>query len=654
MNAKNETLLARLPSLTENELRRELADILTSQKLGLVWEKSAIERDQAINADVVLPLAQRQHSCLPQGQDTSANLIIEGDNFDSLRMLRATHGGKVRVILIDPPYNTGNTDWQYNDRFVGKNDRWRHSQWLEFLYQRLCLARDLLTPDGVIMVCINDKNRARLELLMDEVFPGRRVGSLVWRTRDTTSAKSANFSDVHEHVLIYAAEGFAFEGREKLPTKYKNPDNDPDGPWNGDPLTLAFDRFERANLYYPLRNPQTDVWYPCDESRVWAYATEARVADVSSLSAETMEAFCAKKRILFPDQATKPVGGTKKQIEAWAESSKVVVWKTMQELLAAIDKGQIPVTPKRKRPLLSRNTPNLEFWVGKQVCFGRPLFKKHWKFLRSHVNPLSSWIARLGEEEDEDLCGLRSPQAGEGTEAIQEIFGSKVFQYPKPLLLFKELLTQASRPGDIVLDFFAGSGTTGHAVLALNAEDGGQRRFILCSSTEATSKDPKKNLCRDVCAERMRRVIAGYGSTPGLDGDFVYLTMDKIDPADLDMDAQPDHILQLLSLRFGGVASITPASASAIHLLAVKPDAAVVYVPTVNSAAMTALAALPQERLMVFSDRPQTVAEAMDGTGKSCMSLSASEELPKGQTTQWGTSPSIKPITATSATKGAV
>ena len=130
------------------------------------------------------------------------NLIIEGDNFDSLRLLKSTHAGKVRVIYIDPPYNTGNKDWVYNDRYVGANDRWRHSQWLEFLYRRLTLAKYLLTQDGVIMVSINDENRARLELLMDEVLPGRRVGSLVWRTKDTGNDLSQRFSHVHEHVLV--------------------------------------------------------------------------------------------------------------------------------------------------------------------------------------------------------------------------------------------------------------------------------------------------------------------------------------------------------------------------------------------------------------------------------------------------------------------
>jgi len=111
------------------------------------------------------------------------NLIIEGDNYDALRLLKATHAGKIRVIYIDPPYNTGNKDWVYNDRYVGANDRWRHSQWLEFLYRRLTLARDLLTTDGVILVSINDENRARLELLMDEVFPRQRLGSITRTAR---------------------------------------------------------------------------------------------------------------------------------------------------------------------------------------------------------------------------------------------------------------------------------------------------------------------------------------------------------------------------------------------------------------------------------------------------------------------------------------
>ncbi|MFK0034067.1 site-specific DNA-methyltransferase [Pseudomonas monteilii] len=597
--------------LNAAQLRRMLIEHLTSHKLGLYWEHNSLERDAKINADVVLPTLNKKIS-LPSVDGTYRNLVIEGDNFDSLRLLRATHAGKVRVIYIDPPYNTGNKDWVYNDRFVGKNDRWRHSQWLEFLYQRLRLARDLLTPDGVIMVSINDDNRAKLELLMDEVFSGMRVGSLAWRTRDTTSAKGSNFSDVHEHILVYGAEGFAFNGNEKTQKKYKNPDKDPRGLWNGDPLTLAFDRFDRENLYYPLHNPVTNRWYPCDENRVWAYATEKRVTDGQELQAETMEEFIRREQILFPAE------------------EKVVVWNSLDDIYSAIELGDVPVTPKRKRPLISKTTPNLEFWVGKQIGFGRPLFKKFWKDLRSHVNPLSSWIFRINEiYDDEDFAAMTSPQAGEGTEVIQAIFERKVFQYPKPPTLIKELLRQASKPGDVILDFFAGSATTGQCVLELNEEDDGDRRFILCSNTEATNADVNKNICRDVTAERLRRVVAGFAGFNAIPGDFAYLQLEKYDPADVALDATTENAFITLSMRHSD--KLIEPDESDVQLVARTGDLAVVHCKRVTKEALDEIIALPEVRLAVYSDRPHTVEERLTAAGKSVNSYAIADAIVKGQ-----------------------
>lgn len=240
-NRTTAALLQNLENLNAQELRRLLAEHLTRQKLGLYWESDSITRDAALNADIVLPRVVPALSHAAQGSSYHRNLIIEGDNFDSLRLLRATHGGKVRVIYIDPPYNTGNKDWVYNDKFVGANDRWRHSQWLEFLYQRLTLARELLTSDGVILVSINDENRSRLELLMDEVFPGRRLGSITWRTRQGSNADQSCFLSVdHEHVLVYGNPGFSFNGFGKSYEMYSNIDNDPRGDWRSDNLTLGF------------------------------------------------------------------------------------------------------------------------------------------------------------------------------------------------------------------------------------------------------------------------------------------------------------------------------------------------------------------------------------------------------------------------------
>ena len=174
---KRTELLSRLDQLSAQELKAWLAKELTQKRLGLTWERDAIEHDKALNGNMVLPRVSGELSHFPKGGVTG-NLIIEGDNFDSLRLLRSTHAGKIRVIYIDPPYNTGTKDWVYNDSYVSKTDRWKHSKWLEFLYQRLLIASELLTPDGVMLVSINDENRSRLELMMDEVMPGRRLGSM--------------------------------------------------------------------------------------------------------------------------------------------------------------------------------------------------------------------------------------------------------------------------------------------------------------------------------------------------------------------------------------------------------------------------------------------------------------------------------------------
>lgn len=607
------TLLASLDHLNAQQLRRLLVEHLTQQKVGLYWESSAIERDAALNANVVLPRLHPEAShCLP---DTSQhhNLVIEGDNFDSLRLLRATHAGKIRVIYIDPPYNTGNKDWVYNDHYVGANDRYRHSQWLEFLYQRLTLARELLTSDGVILVSINDENRARLELLMDEVFPGRRLGTITWRTRQGSNADQQCFLSVdHEHVLVYGNPGFKFNGFEKSYEMYGNPDNDPRGDWRIGDITLGFSYKERPNLYYPLLDPSTGTYYPCSPESVWRYATEERIKDGQQLQAKSMEEFIRLGQVVFP---AKP---------------RVEIWPTMDALLEAIDRGDVPKGGKSL--LLRRDLPNLEFWVGKPVGFGRPQFKRYKADLRNQTQPLSSWIVPQFETADYEADNsLVSATNQEGARQVAQIFGDRAFNYAKPLSLIQGLLQQATRPGDTVLDFFAGSGTTGHAVLALNAQDGGQRRFILCSSTEATAKEPDKNLCRDVCAERIRRVI----TTQGHRASFAYLQLDKIAPADVAFEFTPEQAQLLLALRETGSVppSIIPAS---FHPIGLQGDWLLVLCHNTSAATLDALAQLPAQygaaRLAVFCQRPKGVPAQLQARGvPQAVAYSLVDALLKGQ-----------------------
>ncbi|MEQ1594655.1 MAG: site-specific DNA-methyltransferase [Casimicrobium sp.] len=632
---------AHLDGLSAAQLKRLLVEQLTRQKLGLYWEHDSLDRDRAINEHVVLPRVVPElchRDVTEDGTSPYRNLIIEGDNFDSLRMLRATHAGKIRVIYIDPPYNTGNKDWVYNDRFVGQNDRWRHSLWLEFLYRRLTLARDLLTPDGLIMVSINDENRSRLELLMDEIFPGRRIGTLVWRTKDTGNDLSRRLSHVHEHVLLYGNPGFRFNGKPTDRSKFRNPDNDPRGDWSPQPMTANKTFIERRNTYYPIQDPNTGYWYPCDPSSVWRFSSakairerlkgdEAAIAaELASLDSDTIETFIEKKLIYFP-----PVGS----------NQRIMKFDTIEALRTAIANGTGPALPKKKTPLFFDDLPDLEFWVGKPIAPGRPSRKEHWsnKAPEERLSPFGSWIAgmneqvaNLAEEGEDEPATLRSTRGGVATDEIKAVLGSKAFPYPKPSSLLNALLSQATQPNDVVLDFFAGSGTTGQAVLQLNAEDGGQRRFILCSSTESTTKEPLKNVCRDVCAKRMRRVMSGYSGKSGLGGSFAYVQMDRVEPPDVAFDATSDNASALLALRLTHKA--LPPSKEPVQLIASDPEGGVdtVFVPVVDEAAIEILSTWPSQRIAVYSPRPDTVVELLAARGREVNSYGLQEALLRGQT----------------------
>lgn len=637
-------ILARLGQLKAPELRRLLVEHLTKRKLGLTWERNAIEHDEALNADVVLPQLVPELGHKPAGTGEKfvhRNLIIEGDNFDSLRLLKATHAGRIRVIYIDPPYNTGNKDWVYNDRYVGKSDRWRHSQWLEFLYRRLLLARELLAPDGVILVSINDENRSRLELLMDEVFPGRRIGSLVWRTKDTGNDLSQRFSHVHEHVLVYANPGFTFNGRPIDRRKFRNPDDDERGDWSPQPLTANKTYLERPNTYYPIQNPETGYWYPCDPDSTWRFASEQEIrrrldndedavaAALDGLRSDTIEQLIEKKLIYFPP----------------CSPEDVMRFDTRDELLAAIREGRGPILPKKKTPLLRESLPDLDFWIGKPIGTGRPSRKEHWTARpeEERLAPLSSWIAGINEEVNDDddyieaVITMRSTRGGVATEEVKSVLGGKAFPYPKPLSLLKGLLEQATHMEDTVLDFFAGSGTTAHALLQLNAEDGGQRRFILCSSTEATDKERDKNVCRDVCAARVRRVMAGYNGSPGFTveqrGEFAYLKLNKLAPADLPFEAKVSSSAALLSLRLAH--AVWEFGEGGVQHIARADDYDILLCAEVNANAVDELAAWPKahgvQRLAVYCDRPVALQEALEERGVDANCHSLGEALLAGQ-----------------------
>jgi adenine-specific DNA-methyltransferase len=592
-------VVSRYDDLNKEELLRllEARDQRDATRFGLVWEANEIQRDKALNNDFVALDLIREQSV---GKEHWQNLIIEGDNFDALRYLRMAYAGQVKCILIDPPYNTGKKDFVYNDSFVDDKNSWRFSTWIEFLYQRLVIARDLLREDGVLLCCINDENRPKLEMLLDKVMPGRRVGSFVWRTKDSSNDAGGNMSQVHEHILVYANRAFAFNGKPLVLTDYRNPDNDTRGDWTPQPITKGETLLTRANTYYPIQDPETGYWYPCDPDSVWRYATDARVKNGQILRAETIEELIRKKEIWFPP----------------CKPSDVMKFETKKELLKAIRSGKGPVLPKKKKPLLREDLPDLDLWVGKPIAPGRPSRKDFLKNKEKMVAPVSSWIAGenekidyLYDEQSEQIELLRSARGGEGNEAVVEILGKKAFSHPKPPSLIRSLVQQATGPNDLVVDFFAGSGTTAQAVLELNKADGekGQRRFILVSSTEATKDEPDKNICKDVCAVRVGNVIRGYGNAPALGGGFAYLRTQRIRPGLL-LEIEHQEVWTALQLiHLGSVSSFeeTP------FLWAGNGESAICYIPRFRRDLIPSLRHKVKDSASVamYSWQPQTLLQ---------------------------------------------
>ena len=457
--------MASYDHLSKEELVRLLTRRDTERQLGLVWERDDIDADAAINDDYV---ALDLDPALSHGEAPWRNLIIEGDNYDALRALRMSHKGSIRCIYIDPPYNTGNRDFVYNDRFVDKSHRFRHSLWLEFMYKRLRLAKELLADDGVIFVSIDDNELFRLGMLMDEVFGhDGHVATCIWQKRYSRENREA-IGDAHEYLLVFARNADLFKKvrnlipmTDKQAKVYKNPNKDPKGRWRG--VSFTAQGF-RPNQMYEIVGPSGKRHFP-PEGSCWKVVESEfnRLRDSG--------------RLYFG----KDGNGAPNRIRYLSEVEGIVPWT---------------------------------WWPHEEV---------------GHTD--------------------------EARKEIQSIFGTQTaFDTPKPVRLIERVLQIALKPGDTVLDFFAGSGTTAHAVAKLNAEDGGNRRFILVSSTEATDDEPDKNLCRDVCAERVRRVMGGYTNTKGevvagLGGSFAYLRARRIPPHRLSVKlehAEVWHALQLL------------------------------------------------------------------------------------------------------------
>lgn len=555
--------------------KEQLIDLLKRRDaqtpLGIVWERNEIDHDKALNDDFV---ALNLHPDLSIGDAPWTNLLIEGDNFDALRYLRMTFKGRIKVICIDPPYNTGNKDFIYNDNYINKDDNFKHSKWLEFMYRRLILAKELLCQDGVIFVNIGDEEFGHLSMLMDKVFPGMKVATFVWKRRSgANDAKGAFVSPDHEYVLCYANPGFSFAGENKDMSAYSNPDNDPKGDWTLIRITCNKTQKERPNTYYPIYNAKRDVWYPCSLNRVWAYASKSRLKPGQKIRTKTIEDYIEDGKVIFP------------------ENDRIEVYNSKDDLIKAIRQGSAPYN-------LREESPDIDFFIGKRVGFGTVQMKKYSSELKRSQKPLSTWIVPINEKIDNDESQhLQTGYTSEGTKLIQHIMGSKTFNYPKPKSLIKALLSQSTTPNgsDIVMDFFGGSGTTAHALLELNAEDDGERRFIVVSSPEATGSEPDKNICRDITRLRLERTIKGYSYRSGkstkevepVPGDFAYLTMKRIPKESVGLKISHEQIW--IALQMINDSKLNPYNTVLPFQSVEMEDLAIIYIATITNEVVSAL-----------------------------------------------------------------
>ena len=453
----------------------ELEKDVGAKKYGLVFEEHREEIDEVLSTHTPV-LTEDGSLFIDNGGQM--NFLIEGDNLASLQLLEKTHKGKIDLIYIDPPYNTGNRDFIYDDAFVDKTDLFSHSKWLSFIERRLRLAKKLLSASGAIFISIDDNEEAALKLLCDDIFGENCfVANISWQRTYSIRNDSKGIPLEVEHILVYSkSESWQpnkLPRTAKMDASYSNPDGDRCAWMSGSPI--ASDAKTHQGMVYAIQHPLTGkLLYP-NVTAHWRYSQEQML--------EYMNGWCEYTlRDLHDEEKRAEICGVSVD-EVRKDVKAIVLAKSFEESYE-----------KAKIVLGNGPWPRFYFTNGGKGGIRRKVY----------ADSVGGRIATNYWMYDE------VGHTDEAKKELKAIFDGNIpFDTPKPIRLLDRILHIGSQDDSIILDFFAGSGSTGQAVMNYNAtNEGSNRRFILCTNNE-------NNICREVTYERIKRVIdkEGYAAS---------------------------------------------------------------------------------------------------------------------------------------------
>ena len=462
----------------------------------LTW----IGKEKVVNhhQEVPFQVLKRQYT---YGAGNSDNMIIHGDNLEALKSLLPQYEGKIKCIYIDPPYNTGNEGWVYNDNVndpkikkwlgevVGKEgeDLSRHDKWLCMMYPRLKLLQKLLSDDGAIFISIDDNELYNLKSVCDEIFGiGCFVSTISWQRTYSMRNDSKGIAAEVEHILVYGKSPLwqpnKLNRTAQMDSKYKNPDNDPHGAWRNI-VASAPNAATHQGMVYAIQNPLTgDLAYP-PQGRCWSLGQDQMLT--------AMQQWCEYELKDLADY------------EKRAKLCNVSIEDIRKDVLAIVLKDSIEVAHEKANRIYQGGILP-EFFFSQK---GRGALSRKAYLNQVGGRPVTNWwpFEETGHTD-------------EASRLLKSMFGgTAVFDTPKPPRLIERILQITGDKDSLILDSFAGSGTTAHAVLNMNKADGGSRKFILIEM---------EDYAENITAERVKRVIDGYGegksAAKGTGGDFIF------------------------------------------------------------------------------------------------------------------------------------